>query len=244
MAAAGTIAAQQAARRAAGRRPASDQRHRPRAALRVPLGRCPGNLRPAQNTVQPLRALGRKGRLAGGVRGPRRCRRATGGGAARQHSCEGASLRCGWQRGQQVQALGISRGGRATKIHALSDGQGRPLAFLLTPGQAADCCAAEALLRRLLPGALVMTDRAYDTDAVRQQIQNHGAVPNIRPSVTAAGNPALAQSSIAAATPSSACSAASRTSAASPRATTSRPPTSSPPSNSPQSSATGYEAGP
>lgn len=66
-----------------------------------------------------------------------------------------------------------------TKIHALSDGQGRPLAFLLTAGQAADCQAAEALLRRLPPDALVMADRAYDTDAVRDQIQAQGAVPNI-----------------------------------------------------------------
>jgi transposase len=52
---------------------------------------------------------------------------------------------------------------------------------MLTPGQAADCRAAEMLLRNLPPGSLVMADRAYDTDAVRQQIQNQGAVPNIPP---------------------------------------------------------------
>ncbi len=53
------------------------------------------------------------------------------------------------------------------------------MAFLLTPGQAADCRAAEALLRRLPPGALVMADRAYDTDAVREQIQGRRSVPNM-----------------------------------------------------------------
>jgi hypothetical protein len=52
---------------------------------------------------------------------------------------------------------------------------------VLTPGQSADCRAAEALLRNLPPGSLVMADRASDTNAVRQQIQNQGAVPNIPP---------------------------------------------------------------
>ena len=66
----------------------------------------------------------------------------------------------------------------------MSDGCGRPLAFLLTPGQAADCRAAEVLLRNLPPGALVMADRAYDTDAIREQIQARGSVPNIPPKRT------------------------------------------------------------
>lgn len=58
---------------------------------------------------------------------------------------------------------------------------GRPLAFLVTPGQSADCHAAEALLRSLPTGSLVMADRAYDTNAVHEQIQSQGAVPNIQP---------------------------------------------------------------
>ncbi|WP_408901882.1 IS5 family transposase [Plastoroseomonas hellenica] len=87
-------------------------------------------------------------------------------------------------KGARAQALGISRGGRTTKIHALSDGQGRPLAFALTAGQAADCRAAETLLQRLAPSTLVMADRAYDTNAVRQQIEQQGAVPNIPPKRT------------------------------------------------------------
>jgi transposase len=62
-------------------------------------------------------------------------------------------------------------GGRATKLHALGDGLGRPPAFLLTPGQAADRRAAEALPRDLPPDARVVADRAYDTDAVRGRIQ-------------------------------------------------------------------------
>lgn len=44
---------------------------------------------------------------------------------------------------------------------------------------AADCRAAEALLQRLPADALIMADRAQDTDAVRERIQARGAVPNI-----------------------------------------------------------------
>jgi transposase len=62
---------------------------------------------------------------------------------------------------------------------ALTDDFGRPRAFLLSPGQAADCRAGEPLLRDLPPECLVIADRAYDTDAVRQQIEAQGAAPNI-----------------------------------------------------------------
>ena len=41
--------------------------------------------------------------------------------------------------GEQKQAVGRSRGGRNTKIHALADAKGRLLAILLTGGEAHDC---------------------------------------------------------------------------------------------------------
>jgi transposase len=53
-------------------------------------------------------------------------------------------------RGGGEEALGRSRGGLTTKIHAVVDGRGRPLCFLLTPGQAADCRQARALLEGLV----------------------------------------------------------------------------------------------
>ena len=59
--------------------------------------------------------------------------------------------------------------------------------FLLTGGQAADCRAAEILLRGLPPSTLVMADRAYDTNAVRRQIEDQGAVPNTPPKRTRRG---------------------------------------------------------
>ena len=113
---------------------------------------------------------------------------ATGGparrGAPRQQAREGPPLLRRGKRGAQNQAIGRSRGGRTTKLHAISDGLGRPIRFLLTGGQAADCRSAEALLAGLPSRTLVMADRAYDTDAIRRQIEGQGAVPNIPPKAT------------------------------------------------------------
>ena len=96
---------------------------------------------------------------------------------------EGASLRLGWKREERSQAIGRSRGGRTTKIHALTDRDCRPVAFLLTGGQVADCIAADALLDQVASAELVHGDKGYDTNAVRQKIEAKGAAPNIPPKV-------------------------------------------------------------
>ena len=57
-----------------------------------------------------------------------------------------ASLSRG-RKGGKKQAIGRSRGGRNTKIHALADAKGRFFAILLTGGQAHDCPVAERLIR-------------------------------------------------------------------------------------------------
>jgi transposase len=77
-------------------------------------------------------------------------------------------------RGGAEAALGRSRGGLTTKIHAVVDGLGRPLCFLLTPGQAADCRYALALLEGLVVERLI-GDRAYDTNELRDWCAEHGA---------------------------------------------------------------------
>ena len=62
------------------------------------------------------------------------------------------------------QALGRSRGGLSTKIHALVDALGNPLRFLLTPGQVHDLAAADALLPHMTANLLI-ADRAFDADS-------------------------------------------------------------------------------
>jgi transposase len=51
----------------------------------------------------------------------------------------------------------------STKIHALVDALGNPLAFLLTPGQAHDLAGADALLPQMAADLLI-ADRAFDAD--------------------------------------------------------------------------------
>ncbi|CAH2406050.1 hypothetical protein MES5069_510002 [Mesorhizobium escarrei] len=63
--------------------------------------------------------------------------------AVKAHRCAS-----GGKGGEQNQAIGRSRGGRTTKIHALTDGLCRPIAFLLTGGQVADCTVSSILGER------------------------------------------------------------------------------------------------
>ncbi len=93
------------------------------------------------------------------------------------------SLRGRWKRGERSQAIGRSRGGRTTKIHALTDRYCRPPAFLLTGGQISDCTAAGALLEQMPQTGLLHGGKGYDSNAVRRRIEAAGAAPNIPPKV-------------------------------------------------------------
>jgi len=66
-------------------------------------------------------------------------------------------------RNPDHQAIGRSRGGLTTKIHALVDALGNPTGFRLTPGQTHDLIGADALLTDVRAGA-VIADKAYDAD--------------------------------------------------------------------------------
>jgi len=92
---------------------------------------------------------------------------------------QGAPL-CGRRkRGAHANAIGRSRGGRTTKIHALVDGQGRMVAFALTPGQCGDAPVAADLVRALPPSQTLAADRAYDSDALRAMLLARGTRPVI-----------------------------------------------------------------
>jgi transposase len=77
--------------------------------------------------------------------------------------------------------MGRSRGGLSTKIHALRDAEGRPIRISLTPGQAHDGTAAEELLANLTPGTILLADKAYDSNAIREQAQEQDVWANIPP---------------------------------------------------------------
>jgi transposase len=52
----------------------------------------------------------------------------------------------GRKRGIHQRALGRSRGGFTSKVHRLGDARGRPIAFHVTPGEAADCKSYDTLI--------------------------------------------------------------------------------------------------
>ncbi|WP_323451837.1 IS5 family transposase [Streptomyces yaizuensis] len=78
-------------------------------------------------------------------------------------------------------ALGRSRGGLTTKIHLASDSRCRPLAFVVTPGQAGDAPAftqVMAAIRVARPKgrprtrpAVVLADKAYSSRAIREHLR-------------------------------------------------------------------------
>jgi transposase len=92
---------------------------------------------------------------------------------------QGTSLRQRGKRGEQVQAIGRSRGGRTTKIHALSDADCRPHVLHLTPGHNADIAVAPEVLALAPPMRALIADKGYDGDALRADIVNRGAKPVI-----------------------------------------------------------------
>ncbi len=67
-----------------------------------------------------------------------------------------------------------------TKIHAIVDALGNPVALSLTAGQAADITQAEPLLDQVAPDALLV-DKGYDSDALVETLQKRGITPVIPP---------------------------------------------------------------
>ena len=76
--------------------------------------------------------------------------------------------------------MGRSRGGLTTKIHALVDAAGLPILLKLTEGQAHDGRSAQDMFDTVQNGDILLADRAYDSDALRNNLADRGAWANIR----------------------------------------------------------------
>jgi transposase len=68
-----------------------------------------------------------------------------------------------------------------TKIHALVDANGLPVLLKLTQGQAHDGRSAVDMVGDIGPGQVLLADRGYDSDALRQTLADQGAWGNIKP---------------------------------------------------------------
>ena len=105
-----------------------------------------------------------------------RLRRAARRGNDRQHGSARASCGQRRKRGERGQAIGRSRGGRTTKIHALIDLAGRPLAFRLSGGNIADITVAAPLLRDTAPSTWLIGDKGYDAGHLRALLESRGTI--------------------------------------------------------------------
>src|SRR5271168_2791307 len=92
-----------------------------------------------------------------------------------------ASLGERLKKGEFEEAIGRSRGGRTSKIHALADDRGRPVAFALTPGNVADIVMAVPLLGAVAKPRRLLADKAYDADSLRRWLKQRrirAAIPS------------------------------------------------------------------
>ena len=79
-------------------------------------------------------------------------------------------------------AVGRSKGGINTKLHAVVDGLGNPLAFLLSPGNDHDSKHAIPLLETVdIKGSNILGDKAYGAKAIRDYIVGQEAKYTIPP---------------------------------------------------------------
>ena len=134
-------------------------------------------LRALEDGLQPLRELGRTRRLGKGVQSA-----AVGGGRDRldhgrlRHPRASGFIRR--KRGIQRNALGRSRGGFSTNLHAITDTKGNPLHVAITPGQQHDATMAEVLLEHAR-GRAVLADKGYDADRIIMAVVERGMQPVI-----------------------------------------------------------------
>ena len=78
--------------------------------------------------------------------------------------------------GRKEQAIGVSRGGKNTKIHVLLNERMQLLKVILTSGQIHDSEPAIELLKSVaLKGKKILADKAYSSEQIRFFLAEHGA---------------------------------------------------------------------
>ena len=93
----------------------------------------------------------------------------------RAHHCA-----AGGREGAHRHGFGRSRGGFTSKLHIRGNAHGLPIALHVTAGQEADCSNHDALMEaRDSDPAIMLGDKGYDSDPIRQDLRGRGAVPEI-----------------------------------------------------------------
>ncbi|WP_207623122.1 transposase [Falsiroseomonas algicola] len=106
------------------------------------------------------------------------------------------------------QRLRRSRGGFTSKLHIRCNAHGLPIALHVT-AEEADCANYDALMDvRGSDPAIMVADKGYDSDPIRQDLRDRGAVPEIPTKRTATSSTVSAVPSTHSAAASNASSTA------------------------------------
>ncbi len=118
------------------------------------------------------------------IRFPFRASRNSGAHHDRCHPSEGAPdggepL----EQGAVPRRIGRTKGGLNSKLHAVCDGEGRPVVFLLSGGEMSDHKGARLIVDALPRACALIDDRGYDSDWFREALAKRGCkscMPSIR----------------------------------------------------------------
>ena len=82
----------------------------------------------------------------------------------------------GEEKKRQIRRLAVPEAGGTQRLHAVVDGLGNPLEFLISAGNDHDSVHAVELLQKVrIGGSAVLPDRAYGARTIREYISAHGA---------------------------------------------------------------------
>ena len=141
------------------------------------LARTPGRLGASLPTLRPLvrpRPL-RRFVSSSPSPGPR-------AGHGRLDLLQGSSSFVRSQKKRGPQAIGVSRGGLNTKIHALCDALGNPLRFKLTAGNISDTGELLGLVEGVACSE-ILADKAYDSNEIVEALNIRGIEVVIPPKI-------------------------------------------------------------
>jgi len=79
------------------------------------------------------------------------------------------------------EGIGMTRGGRNTKLHAVVDAVGHAVKLSLSAGQVNDCTQAAAMTTDVTSGEQLLADKAYDVDELRKTLEAKGVTICIPP---------------------------------------------------------------
>jgi transposase len=85
------------------------------------------------------------------------------------------------QKGAVPRRIGRTKGGLNSKLHAVTDQDGKPLILLLSEGQMSDHKGARLMLDALPDAESLTGDRGYDSDWFRNALTAKGITPCIPP---------------------------------------------------------------